>query len=272
MTGGAEVSLARRRFCVSPWTGGNLPLTGQALEWLFCAQIMKGVDLMKKRMIVPVFLLLLIVGALTLTASAADIVDSGDCGADGDNVTWSLDSDGILSIFGIGKMKSFDYARSIWYSYKNEIKRVEIHDGVTGIGDCAFQYCYSLTSIIIPNSITSIGQDAFDSCTSLTSVVIPDSVTSIGNYAFEHCTNLTNVTIPHSVTSIGRGTFSRCRGLTSITIPNSVTVIGGDDNIGNGAFEDCSGLKSITIPNSVTSIEYRAFYGCSGVEYLLRTL
>ena len=130
---------------------------------------------------------------------------------------------------------------------------------VTSIGDNAFYYCSSLTSITIPNSVTSIGDEAFAFCSSLTSITIPNSVTSIGVGAFNDCSKLTAITIPNSVTSIGNSAFYNCRSLTSITIPNSVT------SIGDGAFWNCSSLTSITIPNSVTSIGNRAFYDCSSL-------
>ena len=58
-------------------------------------------------------------------------------------------------------------------------------------------------SYTIPNSVTSIGNFAFSYCTSLTSITIPNSVTDIGSYAFQDCTSLTSITIPSSVTSIG---------------------------------------------------------------------
>ena len=67
---------------------------------------------------------------------------------------------------------------------------------VTGIGEWAFLYCTSLTSVNIPNSVTSIGNGAFLYCTSLTIVNIPNSVTSIGNGAFYDCTSLTIVNMP----------------------------------------------------------------------------
>ena len=128
---------------------------------------------------------------------------------------------------------------------------------VASIGEWAFFFCSSLTSITIPNSVTSIGDRAFDSCKALTSITIPNSVTSIGDRAFAWCEGLTSITIPRSVTSIGNEAFYYCSSLTSITIPNSVM------SIGRCVFSDCSSLTSITIPNSVTSIGDRAFWGCS---------
>ena len=136
---------------------------------------------------------------------------------------------------------------------------------VTSIGDEAFRYCSSLTSITIPNSVTSIGDYAFNRCSSLTSVTIGNSVTSIGGGAFYYCSSLTSVTIPNSVTSIGACAFYDCTSLRSVTIPNSVTMIG------MNAFAYCSSLTSITIPNSVTSIKlgYNAFTGCSSLSSIV---
>ena len=153
-----------------------------------------------------------------------------------------------------------------------------IPNGVTSIGDYAFNDCQSLTSITIPNTVTSIGDNAFYNCISLTSITIPNSVTSIGEGAFSGCNSLTSVTIPNSVTSIGDYAFNDCQSLTSITIPNTVTSIGthafyncisltsatignGVTSIGDNAFYSCISLTSITIPNSVTNIDGGAFGG-----------
>ena len=125
---------------------------------------------------------------------------------------------------------------------KDELKDFEIENGVLT------KYNGAGGDVVIPDGVTSIGDSAFENCSSLTSITIPDSVTSIDNYAFFNCSNLTSVIIPDSVTSIGDYAFYKCSSLTSITIPDSVT------SIGNRAFENCSSLtiycKGKAIPNT----------------------
>ena len=127
---------------------------------------------------------------LICTAHAAQ---SGSCG---NNLTYSLDSQGTLTISGTGSMYNWSSYSSVpWYPERGSIKSVVISNGVTSIGAKAFYDCDSLTSITIPDSVTSIGYDAFYGCSSLTSITISDGVTSIGSYAFYGCSSLTNVYI-----------------------------------------------------------------------------
>ena len=231
---------------------------------------------MRKRLLSFVLAVLMIASLLPATALAANIVDSGTCGAE---VTWTLDSDGVLTISGSGYMCDYGSSGAPWHG---RVKSAVIAEGVTSIGWCAFYDCASLTSVTIPDSVTRIGSYAFYDCRSLTSVTIPDSVTRIGDGAFEGCTSLTSVTIPDSVTSIGGDTFRYCTALTSVTIPNSVTSIGGwafynctsltsvtipdsVTRIGDWAFYNCTSLTSVTIPNSVTLIDNYAFKGCESL-------
>ncbi len=132
-----------------------------------------------KRKILILFAVLTVMFAVPVIANA-EIIDSGECGADGANVTWTLDDAETLTISGEGDMDDYDLFSSPWYDNISTIKKVIIDQGVTSIGNEAFRDCESLTSITIPNSVTSIGDDAFYYCTSLTSIRIPDSVTNIG--------------------------------------------------------------------------------------------
>lgn len=163
--------------------------------------------------------------------------------------------------------------------YQNSVQKIELGNGITGIGNQAFRDCYSLASITIPSVVTSIEISAFYYCSSLASVTIPDGVTSIGDSAFSECSSLASISIPNAATSIGGSAFYKCRSLASITIPDGVTSIGrqtfyycyslafitipsGVTSIGNYAFSDCISLASITIPSGVTSIKSSAFGNC----------
>ena len=215
---------------------------------------------MRKRLLSFVLAVLMIASLLPATALAADIVDSGTCGAEGDgsNLTWTLDSEGVLTISGTGAIKNYFWNDAA--PWKNQgVKRAVITSGVTHIGTLAFYGCTDMTDITIPDSVTEIYIDAFSFCSSLTSVVIPDSVTRIDREAFYYCDSLTNITLPDSITYIADNVFGGCYSLTGVVIPDSVT------SIGDGAFAKCKSLTNVTIPDSVTSIGDRAFSYCSSL-------
>ena len=223
-------------------------------------------------------MLLTITSGLNLTAYAD--VKTGKCG---DNVTYSLDtSTGVLTISGTGNMRNND---SPFYN-NSCVKSVIIENGVTSIGDKAFEDCTSLTSVTIPNSVTSIGWGAFYDCTSLTSVTIGNSVTSIGSSAFyntayyndksnwdkgvlylSNClidtnddfNSTTDYTIKDGTRIIASSAFFDCTSLKSIIIPDSVTTIG------DYAFYKCTNLTNATVGNGVTSIGAFAFCDCTSL-------
>ena len=195
---------------------------------------------MRKRLLSFVLAALMIASLLPATALAADIVASGTCGAEGDgsNLTWTLDSEGVLTISGSGDMHDYVYS-SPWHENGNQIRSVLMENGVTGIGNFAFFECISLTSMTIPDSVTCIGNCAFKDCSSLASVTIPDSVASIGVYAFCGCTSLAIMVLPNGVTRIGAEAFEWCTSMKNITIPDGVMSIGYD------AFLNCKSLTNV---------------------------
>ena len=171
-----------------------------------------------------------------MDADDSDAETSGSCG---ENLTWSIDGEGNLTITGTGAMTDYESWDTRWGG--NTVTAVSLPADLTSIGNNAFYGCSSLASVTIGDSVTSIGSAAFRGCTSLASVTIGDSVTSIGAYAFYGCNSLASVTIPDSVTTIGSAAFAVCTSLSSITIPNSVTTIG------ESAFYGCTSLAEVNV-------------------------
>ena len=198
----------------------------------------------------------------------------------GENLTWTLTPDGLLTISGTGAMEWGLYDHP-WQAYSDILRTVVIEEGATtiytsafrgtditsvtipsgiiSIGDYAFDSCYELKSFNIPDGVQSIGVSAFSGCLDATGhLVIPDSVTSLGDAAFSSCMSLTGLTIGSGITVIGRNTFGGCSGITEVTIPDGVTTIG------EYAFQVC-GFTQVVIPASVTSIAGNAFSNCENL-------
>ena len=191
-------------------------------------------------------------GIFNITVNAATA--SGTCG---ENLTWNLNSNGVLTISGTGDINNFSYTNyAPWYSYRSSIKSVIIGEGVTSVGDMAFYDCDSMISFNIGNRVKSLGYKSFGDCDKLATVTIPNNVKTIGREAFVDCDSLTSIIIGNGVTAMGDTVFYNCTKLTSVTIRNGVTIIG------NWAFGCCKNLKNITIPDSVKTIGNAAFMWC----------
>ena len=140
------------------------------------------------------------------------IATTGDCGANGNNLTWVLLTyDSLLTISGSGAMADFESEKSTpWYDYRYLVKTVIIGNEVTNIGDNAFYHCIKMRSIVIGDAVTTIGEAAFFHCRSLESIIIPNSVTTIGRIAFSGCMSLAEAVIPESVI-LGESAFGGCK-------------------------------------------------------------
>ena len=103
------------------------------------------------------FATILCFALLSTDASAADSI-SGTCG---DNLTWTLDDQGTLRIYGTGAMDDYSYVKAPWYSSRELIKSIIIGDGVTYIGKHAFATCTNLSDVTLPKTLEKIAGDAF---------------------------------------------------------------------------------------------------------------
>ncbi len=181
-------------------------------------------------------------------------VDAANSGTCGENLTWTLDDNGTLTISGTGSMTDYAYyLDDPWEELK--IISVIIDSGVTSIGNEAFSSCKKLASVTISDTVETIGDEAFQSCSALSSITIPGSVKSIGNRAFAHCRSLSSINFCEGIETIDIFAFYECDSLTSVVLPESIKIIDGC------AFYYCRNLESITIPDSVTYIDSLSFYG-----------
>ena len=193
---------------------------------------------------------------LTVTSAWADIVASGNCGTSGHEteVTWTLTSDGVMTISGTGAMANYDSeTKQPWASNRTSITSIVVETGVTSIGNIAFKMCTSLATVTIGSSVTSIVNHAFNACNSLTSINIPYGVTSISNNLFYKCTSLTSLTIPASVTSISYSAFMSS-GLKSVTFYGTPTCY-----IASSAFESAP-LENIYVFSNLEGDFEKASY------------
>ena len=202
-----------------------------------------------KRFLSGLLVLCLLVSMIPVTARAAE---SGTCG---ENLTWTISDDGVLTISGTGPMNDYGYSGGPWGGFTS----VVVEDGVTTIGAYAFYRNSLLSSISLPEGLISIGGYAFYCCEALEEIKLPSTLTSIGHSSFYRCNGLEYVDIPYGVTGIPTDAFHGCRQLKTVNIPASVTTIG------SYVFEYCDNLESVVIPDSVISIGDCAFGDCQNL-------
>lgn len=204
---------------------------------------------------------------LALAAAQSLEEENGEAtiiGKCGDNLQWSLSSDGVLTIDGTGKMFDYNsvppYNISPWYHNTN-ITTLIVKEGVTSIGDYAFLGCYKISNISFPNSLTSIGYSAFDPCSGLTEITLPENLIYLGGYSLTSG-NFSSISIPIGITSIEKYTFANCKKLKSVSLPDTLT------SIGEGTFNQCTSLDSFNIPKNVVDIGRYAFWNCTSLKHI----
>ena len=208
-------------------------------------------------------------------------VDSGYCGADegGENLKWTLDNNGVLTISGSGAMKDYTWDENVrldWYVRKKDIRSVVLDNRITHIGNYAFDKCTNIESVrytgytgnagvALPESVTTIGVHAFSDTGVTGTLKLPDDLIAIGSHAFYHCGKLNGeLKLPDTVKEIGGFAFNRCGFTGKLELPVSL------ENIGNDAFESCSGLTGkLTFPSKMNEIKSSIFHGTGITEVVI---
>ena len=186
-------------------------------------------------------------------------VASGKCG---DDLTWKLDGNGLLTISGTGAMYDFE-EEAPWLAL--EPQKLVLEEGITHISDSAFYRCTSLTGTLkLPDSLTSVGYSTFCGCKELTgTLVLPKNLTDIGEIAFADCGFTGGLTLPEGLTALSGEAFRGCKGFDGkLTLPKSLT------SIGAFAFRSC-GFTTVELYDGVETIGTRAFHDCGNLEKVI---
>ena len=211
-----------------------------------------------------------------------DPVTSGTCG---DDLSWSVSEDGVLTISGTGDMADFG-ENAPWSNPGVEITGLVIEDGVTGIADNAFAGLTQLKEITIPASVESIGSNAFASCEGLTTITFEGDAPAIAEDAFNGVTaevnypqtNKTYDSIALSQEGFGgdltwntpevvdQGTTSNGMNWTLDETGALVIDGSGANAIPEDAFAGRTDITTVVLPDSVTEIGDGAFSGCTNLE------
>ncbi len=187
-------------------------------------------------------------------AVSADTADSGTCG---ESLTWTFDSDtGMLTIAGEGDMEDYDSTHAApWDDHGDAITSIRVQEGVTSIGDYAFQDVKA-TEASLPSTLTTIGAYAFNCC-ALAKIQVPEGVTTLEQWAFFNCISAQSLYLPTTLTTLATGALANCRALTAVQLPDGVSVA-------SNCFENCVNLASVTVGSGV-KLEDLAFLDCASL-------
>ena len=192
----------------------------------------KGTIRLKKRLLSLLLAAVMLLSALPLglvdTAEAA-AASSGQCG---DDIRWTLDASGTLTISGTGAMYNYDYIGGSnpapWCAdgLRSRVRTVVVKKGITELGYDVFAECSELQKVTLPGGLKEIGDAACSQMESLSSVTLGKGITRLSPYMFNMCYALTSVTVPEGVTDIGSCAFRYCESLQTMHLPAILKTVG----------------------------------------------
>lgn len=162
----------------------------------------------------------------------------------GKNATWSLDTEGNMTVEGKGAVNigGKKFAR-----YWTGVKKIVINKGITNIQ--MVSGFGKAKCIQLPSTISDIGISALSDNESLKKLVIPQKVSAIHERAIQSCKSLQTIQLPSKLKTIGADAFKNCKSLQTLKIPDSVT------QIGKGAFDNCSSLETLVLPKRLKKMD-----------------
>ncbi len=176
-----------------------------------------------------------------------------------DKITWTLSSDGTLSISGTTRMREGEKTASFTTGWNRDskirdaVKKIVINEGVQSVAIRGFEYFNNLEEVVLPSTVKKVCRSAFSNCPNLKKINFPEGLTQIDMFAFYGDESLETIDLPSTLESLGEASFYCCRPVKKIIIPENITVIPKD------CFAGCNSLEELTLPDGLRSIEFQAF-------------
>lgn len=220
----------------------------------------------------------------------------------GNDVTWVLSNDGVLTLSGYGETYNYESRNAPWYDLRDRIKKIVIEENVTDLGSYLFEDCENLLTLDYKGERGGLSTNFLIDCPNIESVIIPDEINAWGTPIISNCEKLT-VYCKKSAYNIfgslraGNTNFSvidadsdyiieqdilygYIGNAKRVIIPDGVKEIGYEacsyltnteeivlpnsvEYFSNMAFEHCSKLRKINIPDSVSEFGPAVFEGCT---------
>lgn len=221
-------------------------------------------------------LFIAIATALSLMSASAEVTYKYD----ESTKTLTISGEGISNNTGTDMWEE-DYNAPAWSKLKNDVEKVVVNEGITAIGNHAFISFEKLKEVQLPSTVETIGVAAFGGCYALANINMPENLKEFGAETFFDCKSLESFVVPKGVSELPANMFQNCESLKTIDLGNvkefgesafrncgfeSFEIPEGVKTLSEDIFFGCSDLKKMDIPASVETIEYGAFYYCSGID------
>lgn len=127
------------------------------------------------------------------------------------------------------------------------IKTVTLESSVRTIGSFAFRGCKNLM-LVNMNGVTEIGESAFEQCTALRTVRLPDVLKTIRARAFYRCESLLSITVPASVTTFEGSAFAYCHQLRVANVMANISALP------YWTFYGCYELETVRLHKNISNL------------------
>lgn len=194
--------------------------------------------------------LMLLALLFTLAAASASAENAAPAGA-ASGLSWSVSGEGELRLSGNGEIPAAALRReedglggqdfwyeAPWHAFRASVRSVTIGEGITAVGDHAFDGFLNLESVSLPQGLTRIGEAAFRR-TGLTELSLPATVLSVGAQAFSGCWRLEEADLGESLEEIGPYAFYMDGALRALHLPGTLR------RAGETAFGGCAQVEKI---------------------------